>query len=119
VFVVVSRQALIDSRFSTVVCAPVYTRRDGLATQVEVGVDDGLKHASSIHCDALVSLPKSLLTDHVATLAAGRMLALDRALRVAGAGRVGWPGGSARRPRPVRLSLPATTPGQSPRRRRA
>jgi mRNA interferase MazF len=60
VFVVVSRQSLIDSRFSTVVCAPVYTRRDGLATQVDVGQEEGLKHESSIHCDALVSLPKSL-----------------------------------------------------------
>ena len=34
---VVSRQALIESGFSTVVCAPVYTRRDGIATQVDVG----------------------------------------------------------------------------------
>jgi mRNA interferase MazF len=83
VFAVVSRQTLIDSRFSTVVCAPVYSRRDGLATQVEVGVEDGLKHESSIHCDALVSLPKSLLTDHIATLAASRVRALDQALRVA------------------------------------
>jgi mRNA-degrading endonuclease toxin of MazEF toxin-antitoxin module len=39
--------------------------------------------ASSIHCDALVSLPKSLLIDQVATLAAGRVRALDQALRVA------------------------------------
>jgi mRNA interferase MazF len=83
VFVVVSRQTLIDSLFSTLVCAPVYTRRDGLATQVEVGVEDGLKHESSIHCDALVSLPKSMLTDHVATLVPGRVRALDQALRVA------------------------------------
>jgi mRNA interferase MazF len=79
----VSRQALIDSRFSTVVCAPVYTRRDGLATQVDVGAEQGLKHESSIHCDALVSLPKTALTDHVATLEAGRVRALDQALRVA------------------------------------
>jgi len=81
--VVVSRQALIDSRFSTVVCAPVYTRRDGLATQVEVGPEDGLKHDSSIHCDALVSLPKSVLTDYVASLPSARVRALDQALRVA------------------------------------
>jgi mRNA interferase MazF len=47
--VVVSRQALIDSRFSTVVCAPVYTRRDALATQVDLGLDDGLTHESIIH----------------------------------------------------------------------
>jgi mRNA interferase MazF len=80
---VVSRQALIDSRFSTVVCAPVYTRRDGLATQVDVGPEDGFKHDSSIHCDALVSLPKSMLTDYVASLPPARVRALDQALRVA------------------------------------
>jgi mRNA interferase MazF len=80
---VVSRQALIDSRFSTVVCAPVYTRRDGLATQVDVGPEEGLKHESSIHCDALVSLPKTLLTDFVASLGSARLRALDQALRVA------------------------------------
>jgi mRNA interferase MazF len=83
VFVLVSRQALIDSRFSTVVCAPVYTRRDGLATQVNVGIDEGLKHESSIHCDALVSLPKAMLTNYIATLGPVRLRALDQALRVA------------------------------------
>jgi mRNA interferase MazF len=83
VFVVVSRQTLIDSHFSTLICAPVYSRRDGLATQVDVGIEEGLKHESSIHCDALVSLPKSMLTDRLATLAPSRMRALDHALRVA------------------------------------
>ncbi len=83
VFVVVSRQTLIDSQFSTVVCAPVYTRRDGLATQVDVGLEDGLKHESSIHCDALVSLPKPLLTDYLASLRLTQLRQLDQALRVA------------------------------------
>ena len=36
-FVVVSRQVLIDSKFSSVVCASVYSRYDGLGTQVIVG----------------------------------------------------------------------------------
>ena len=83
VFVIVSRQTLVDSRFSTVVCAPVYTRRDGMATQVDVGIDEGLKHESSIHCDALVSLPKSMLTEYVSSLKAPRLRALDQALLVA------------------------------------
>ena len=83
VFVVVSRQTLLDSRFSTVVCAPVYSRRDGLATQVEVGPEEGLKHDSSVHCDALVSLPKSLLTDFVGSQSGNRRRSLDRALSVA------------------------------------
>ena len=83
VFVVVSRQVLIDSRFSTVVCAPVYSRRDGLATQAEVGPDDGLKHESSIHCDALVSIQKALLSDFVGSLDLKRRRVLDQALRIA------------------------------------
>jgi mRNA interferase MazF len=83
VFVVVSRQALVDSRFSAVVCAPVYSRRDGLASQVDVGIAEGLKQDSSIHCDALVSLSKSVLTDYVGSLTPGRVRALDQALRVA------------------------------------
>jgi mRNA interferase MazF len=83
VFVVVSRQTLIDSRFSTVVCAPVYTRRDGLATQVDIGIGEGLKHESSVHCDALVSLPKHALTDYVSSLGPPGLRAFDQSLRVA------------------------------------
>jgi mRNA interferase MazF len=83
VFVVVSRQVLIESRFSTVVCAPVYSAYDGLATQVPIGPDEGLKHDSSIHCDELVSLPKSVLTHFVGALRAPGLRALDQALRVA------------------------------------
>ena len=80
VFVVVSRQVLIDSKFSTVACAPVYTARHGLSTQVPVGPDEGLRHDSSIQCDELVSLPKSMLTHFVGTLARPRFVELDRSL---------------------------------------
>jgi mRNA interferase MazF len=66
--VIVSRQALIDSRFSTLICAPVYSSYDGLSTQVAVGVEEGLKQDSSVHCDELVSLPKSLLSGYVGRL---------------------------------------------------
>ena len=83
VFVVVSRQVVIDSRFSTVTCAPVYSRFDGLSTQVPVGIEEGLKHDSSIHCDELISLRKSVLTDFVGTLSADRLAILNRALRIA------------------------------------
>jgi mRNA interferase MazF len=83
VFVVASRQVLIDSRFSTVICAPIYTRRDGLATQVDVGVECGLKHDSTIHCDELVSLPKRLLTDYVGSLTLPAGQTFGRALRIA------------------------------------
>jgi mRNA interferase MazF len=83
VFVIVSRQTLVDSRYSTVVCAPVFSRRDGLSTQVDVGAQEGLKHDSTIHCDALVSLDKSMLTDYVGSLSPMRLAELQSALRIA------------------------------------
>jgi mRNA interferase MazF len=81
--VVVSRQSVIDSNLSTVICAPVYSAYHGLQSQVVVGVDEGLKHESAIHCDGLVSLPKSALTDFIAVLSAKKRVELDHALQVA------------------------------------
>ena len=56
---------------------------DNLASQVAVGVEEGLKHESSVHCDELVSLPKSSLTNYVGVLPGPKLEALDRALLVA------------------------------------
>ncbi len=83
VYTIVSRQTLIDSRYSTVVCAPVYTVYEGLETQVPVGIDEGLKHDSSIHCDGLLSSPKSLLSHYIGRLSPQKLRAVDEALRVA------------------------------------
>ncbi len=83
VFVVVSRQALIDSRFSTVICAPVYSKHDGLSTQVSVGIDAGLEKEASIHCDELISIPKAALTHYLGTLKPEPIRRLRRALAIA------------------------------------
>ncbi len=83
VFVIVSRQVLIDSKFSTVVCAPVFSAYDGLSTQVQVGIEEGLKHDSSIHCDELVSIPKSSLTHFVGSLSFTKIQELDESLKAA------------------------------------
>lgn len=83
VFIIVSRQALIDSRFSTLICAPVCSRHDGLSSQVRVGPVEGLKQESSIHCDEMVSLPKAVLTNYVGSLSSVRIAELDSALAVA------------------------------------
>ncbi|MBN1362174.1 MAG: type II toxin-antitoxin system PemK/MazF family toxin [Sedimentisphaerales bacterium] len=82
-FVILSQQVLIESRYSTVICAPVDTAYEGLATQVPVGPAEGLKHASSIHCDELASLPKSMLTNYVGTVPPAKMHRLAQALRLA------------------------------------
>ncbi len=83
VFVVVSRNSLVETRFSTVICAPVYSRHNGLSTQVSAGVEEGLKHESSIHCDALMSIPKSALTNFVGKLSSAKIDELDMALHAA------------------------------------
>lgn len=83
VFVLVGRQVSIESRFTTAICAPVYSRHDDLSTQVRVGPNEGLKHESSIHCDELMSVPKSMLTNYVGRLAIDRIEDLNRALMAA------------------------------------
>ena len=83
VFVVAGRQVVIESRFSTVICAPVYSVHEGLASQVLVGEAEGLKHDSSIHCDELLSLHKSMLTNYIGALSPAKMRELNRALRIA------------------------------------
>ena len=82
-FVVVSRQILIDSRYATVICAPIYTDRSGLSSQVPVGFEEGLKHESAIHCDGIVSVPKAVLTDFVGSLSREKRTELADALKIA------------------------------------
>ena len=82
-FVVVSRQALIDSKFSTVVCAPVFSNGEGLSTQVAIGTSEGLRHANWIMCDNLVSLRKADLTHYLGSLSAVKSQELARALKMA------------------------------------
>ena len=81
VFVVVSRQVLIDSKFATLICAPVFSSGEGLTTQVEICIAEGLKHISWIVCDDLVSLRKVELTQFVGSLSAAKCQELDEALR--------------------------------------
>ncbi len=83
IVVIVSRQALIDSQFSTVVCAPVLTEGQGLSTQVSIGLEAGLKHDSWILCDGITSVRKTELTNYVGTLPDSKLDELDRALAMA------------------------------------
>jgi mRNA-degrading endonuclease toxin of MazEF toxin-antitoxin module len=69
--------------FATAVRAAVFTEGERLATQVAVGPDEGLEHASWVMCVNLVSLPKAALTGHVRSLGAAKLLALQAALRAA------------------------------------
>jgi len=83
VYVIISRQELIDSSYSTLICAPVYTNYEGLSTQVQVGVEEGLKHTSAIRCDELISILKTRLTDYVGILSEEKLIELRHALSIA------------------------------------
>jgi mRNA interferase MazF len=79
----VSRQELLDSRANRVLCTPVNTDGAGIATEVPVGVDEGLKHASTINCDQLTRLEKGVLTDYVGALKPAKLAQLKVALQIA------------------------------------
>jgi mRNA interferase MazF len=83
VFVVISRQTVIDSNFSTVTCAPVYSRWDEISTQIPISIEAGLKHDSAIHCDELISLPKIMLTNYIGSLSTNQIEELNLALKIA------------------------------------
>jgi mRNA interferase MazF len=79
-FVIASRQSEIDSRFSTVICAPIFTNGHGAASQVSIGTDEGMKHDCWIWCDGLTSIPKSVLTQYVGSLSGAKLMEFNRAL---------------------------------------
>ena len=83
VFLVVSRQDCIDKGFSSVICAPVYSKYHGMSTQVVIGVEEGLKHDSAIFCDDLISFPKRILTYYIGHLSDSKMQEVNTALRIA------------------------------------
>ena len=83
VFLIVSRQECIDMSFSSVICAPIYSNYRGFSTQVEVGVEEGLKHDSAVFCDDLISFPKRILTNYIGHLSDTKMEEVNTALRIA------------------------------------
>lgn len=71
------------SRISTVMCAPIYTERIGLETEVFVGPEVGIQHPSSVRCDLITLLFKTQLSRRVGQLTAAQKNDLRRALVVA------------------------------------
>ncbi len=83
VYVVVSSREFILLNYPTLICAPIYTKCIGLPSEVEVGIDEGLKHDSCIHCDELVSIEKSKLTNFIGSLSEQKIRELNQALKIA------------------------------------
>ncbi len=83
IFVIVSRQDFIESNYKSVICAAIYTNRNGLESEVNVGIEDGLKHESAIRCDELLSIPKYNLTHFIGSLSEQKITELNQALKIA------------------------------------
>lgn len=83
VFVIVSRQDFVERTYPSVICAPIYSNCNGLSSEVEIGIDEGLKHDSCIRCDELVSLQKSALANFIGSLSPPKIQELNQALKVA------------------------------------
>jgi mRNA interferase MazF len=83
VFLIASRALFLAANYSTLACVPVYTTHNGLITEVLIGVDEGLKRSSSLHCDEVTSLPPHAFSDYVGALSAEKQAEVDRALVLA------------------------------------
>ena len=83
VYVIVSRTDLTATAFPTLICAPIHSNCIGLPTEIEVGIDEGLKHDSCVRCDELISVAKSDLTNFIGSLSPQKTQELNEALKSA------------------------------------
>jgi mRNA-degrading endonuclease toxin of MazEF toxin-antitoxin module len=83
-YVVVSRTFIAENDdVETVVCAPVYSRTIGIATEVAVGPEEGVRRPSVIRCDFLALVLKRRLTSLAGSLGPTKLRELDGALAIA------------------------------------
>jgi mRNA-degrading endonuclease toxin of MazEF toxin-antitoxin module len=79
---VLSRPSLIDVLHTVTVAAITSTLR-GSPTEVELGVDDGLKRVSCVNLCNLFTVPKRELRTYVGTVRPDRMARVCEALAIA------------------------------------
>ena len=79
---VLSRQDVIDV-LHTVTVAPIMSTIYGVASEVLVGPEEGLKHACAVNLDYLQTIPKRDLERYVGRLGARKMTQVCGALAMA------------------------------------
>ncbi len=79
---VLSRPSLIEL-LHTVTVASVTSSLRGSPTEVELGLDEGLKHASCVNLCNVFTVPRHALTAFVGTVAPEKMARVGAALAVA------------------------------------
>lgn len=79
---VLSRQKAI-SLLHTVLVAPVTSSAHGAPSEVQVGIEEGLKHDSVVNLDQIQTVDQQKLHHFVGSLSTEKMTAVCRALLVA------------------------------------
>jgi mRNA interferase MazF len=79
---VLSRQEVIPL-LHTVMVAPITSTIRGAPSEVGVGLEHGLKHASAVNLDHVQTVERARLVGYVGCLDADRMAAVCRALAIA------------------------------------
>jgi len=80
--VVLSRQILLDV-LQTATVVPITTTLHGSPTEVELGIEDGLKTASCANLANIQTVTKRNLTRYVGTARPEKLIELCRALAIA------------------------------------
>jgi mRNA interferase MazF len=79
---ILTRQAAIPV-LNAVLVAPATRTIRGIATQVQLGPEDGMPIECALSFDNLLTVPKALLTERITRLPSGRMAELCAALNIA------------------------------------
>jgi mRNA interferase MazF len=79
---VLSRQKAIDL-LRTVLVAPITSAAHGAPSEVQVGIEEGLKHDSVVNLDQVQTVDQKKLHNFVGTLGSEKMSAVCRALLIA------------------------------------
>ncbi len=79
---VLSRQGVIPL-IQTVMVAPITSAIRGIPSEVQVGIDEGLKHPSAVNLDHVQTVEKRKLRHYVGSLSSAKLEDVCRALIVA------------------------------------
>lgn len=67
----------------TILVAPITSANHGAPSEVQVGIEEGLKHDSAINLDQVQTVDQKRLHHFVGTVGPGKMAAVCRALLIA------------------------------------
>ena len=80
--VLLSRDEAYSMR-NLIIVAPVTTRIRGISAEVRLGAEDGLPRETAANLDTIMTIPKSSLQEHIASLSQEKLRAVEEAIHFA------------------------------------